>query len=73
MQGCFLLPLKERVYDPTNGYKDSQLNWRVNNAPVLKGALEWRVLPKLSLGLEGWSTVAKRGGVMRDYDWEDES
>ncbi|KMV70720.1 hypothetical protein AI29_10450 [bacteria symbiont BFo2 of Frankliniella occidentalis] len=71
--GVLSTTTKERVYDPTNGHKDSQLNWRVNNAPVLKGALEWRVLPKLSLGLEGWSTVAKRGGVMNDYDWEDES
>ncbi|WP_241597068.1 omptin family outer membrane protease [Rosenbergiella epipactidis] len=71
--GVLSTTTKERVYDPTNGHKNSQLNWRVNNAPVLKGALEWRVLPKLSLGLEGWSTVAKRGGVMSDYDWEDES
>ena len=71
--GMLSTTTKERVYKSTNGHKVSQLNWRAINAPILKGGLEWRVLPELSLGLEGWSTVAKRGGVMRDYDWEDES
>ena len=71
--GMLSATTKERVYDPVNGHKNSQLNWRVRNTATLNGAVEWRVIPELSLGLAGWSTVAKRGGVMDDYDWDDES
>ncbi|WP_241580769.1 omptin family outer membrane protease [Rosenbergiella nectarea] len=71
--GMLSTTTKERVYDPTNGHKNSQLNWRVRNAATLNGAIEWRVLPELSLGVAGWSTLAKRSGVMNDYDWEDEN
>lgn len=70
--GMLSTTTKERLYNPTNGHKDSQLNWRVRNAPVLNAGVEWRVLPKLSFGLSGWTTFSKRGGMMNDYDWEDE-
>nr|WP_241608545.1 omptin family outer membrane protease [Rosenbergiella australiborealis] len=64
---------KERVYDPSSGHKDSQLNWRFKNAAIIKGGVEWQVLPQISLGASGWATLGKRGGVMNDYDWEDEN
>ena len=70
--GTLSAQTKERVYDPENGHKDSQLNWRVRNSPIVKGGIEWKFLPELSLGLTGWTTLAKRGGMMNDYDWEDE-
>ncbi|MCL9669076.1 omptin family outer membrane protease [Rosenbergiella epipactidis] len=70
--GMLSTTTKERLYDPTNGHKDSQLNWRVRNSAVLNAEVEWRVLPKLSFGLSGWTTFSKRGGMMNDYDWEDE-
>lgn len=71
--GMLSVTTKERVYDPNNNHKVSQLNWNAHNTPILRTMLEWRVIPELSLGLAGWSTVAKRGGVMDDYDWEDEN
>lgn len=41
---------KKRIYDPEEGgRKVSQLNWKYNNAAVIKGALDWDLMPRLSL------------------------
>ncbi|MGX8942492.1 omptin family outer membrane protease [Symbiopectobacterium sp. Eva_TO] len=65
---------KERVYytdDP--GYKVSQLNWKYNRAAIIKGSLEWNLIPQLSVGASGWTTISSRGGYMDDTDWADKS
>nr|WP_261821375.1 omptin family outer membrane protease [Pragia fontium] len=62
---------KERVYDPDEGgRKISQLNWKYKNAAIIKGNLEWDVMPWVSMGASGWTTLGSRSGHMNDYDWE---
>lgn len=64
---------RERVYDPeSGGRKVSQLNWKFNNAAVIKGAVNWDILPRVSFGASGWTTLASKGGYMDDTDWMDE-
>lgn len=61
---------KERVYDPDeNGRKVSQLNWKYSNAAIVKSEISWNLIPNLSLGVSAWSTIARKGGKMDDYDW----
>ncbi|HBN0878628.1 TPA: omptin family outer membrane protease, partial [Escherichia coli] len=49
---------KERVYDPENGgRKVSQLDWKYSNAAIIKGAINWDLLPRLSVGASGWTTL----------------
>ena len=63
---------KERVYEPKEGdRKVSQLNWKYNNAAILKADLAWDLLPWASLGFNGWTTLASAGAAMDDYDWQD--
>lgn len=65
---------KERVYNPEEGgRKVSQLNWKYNNAAVVKGSFDWDFMPRISLGASGWTTLASRGGNMNDYDWTSET
>lgn len=65
---------KERVYEPDEGgRKVSQLNWKYNNAAIVKGSLDWDVMPWVSVGASGWTTIASRGGYMDDTDWVDEN
>ncbi|MBG6246357.1 hypothetical protein CS369_19420 [Candidatus Symbiopectobacterium sp. 'North America'] len=65
---------KERVYDPDEGgRKGSQLDWKYNNAAIVKGSLDWDVMPWVSVGASGWTTIASRGGFMKDTDWFDET
>lgn len=65
---------RERVYDPdSGGHKNSQLNWKYNNAAIIKGSLDLDVIPWVSVGASGWTTIASRGGYMDDTDWQDES
>jgi len=65
---------KERVYDPDEGgHKNSQLDWKYSNAPIIKGSVEWNVLPRLSVGAAGWTTITSSNGDMKDYDWFDDS
>lgn len=64
---------KERVYDGDDGHKNSQLNWKYNNAAIVKSALDWDVIPWISLGAAGWTTIASRGGYMVDTDWVNEN
>ncbi|MGP3590263.1 omptin family outer membrane protease [Vagococcus sp. WN89Y] len=65
---------KERVYDSEyTGRKISQLNWKYNNAAIIKADILWDVSPWASLGASGWTTIASKGGYMEDYDWMDDS
>jgi len=61
---------RERVYDPdAGGQKVSQLDWSYNNASIITGSLDWTLIPELSIGASGWTTLSGRGGYMRDTDW----
>lgn len=65
---------KERVYEPEEGgRKVSQLDWKYNNSAIIKGAINWDLMPWLSVGAAGWSTIASRGANMVDKDWLDAS
>lgn len=65
---------RERLYDPDNGgHKNSQLNWKYSNAAIIKGSLDWDLIPWISIGTSGWTTIASRGGYMDDTDWLDEN
>lgn len=65
---------RERVYDPNSGgRKISQLDWKYQNASVIKVAADWDILPALSLGFSGWTTFASHGGYMKDRDWSQEN
>ncbi|MCV5197214.1 omptin family outer membrane protease, partial [Escherichia coli] len=65
---------KERVYLPEEkGRKASQLDWKYSNAPIVKGAFNWDLLPRVSVGASGWTTLAGRGGNMVGRDWLDAS
>lgn len=64
--------IKERVYAPTEGgRKVSQLDWKYSNVAILKGAINWDLMPRVSLGAAGWTTLSSRGGNMVDKDWQD--
>lgn len=65
---------QERVYEPEEGgRKLSQLNWRYDNAAVIKGTVDWHVLPWMSIGAQGWTTISRTDGHMVDYDWQEPS
>ena len=65
---------KERVYLPEErGRKASQLDWKYSNAAILKGAINWELMPWVSVGAGGWTTLDSRGGNMIDQDWMDSS
>lgn len=65
---------KERVYDPENGgRKVSQLDWKYSNAAIIKGTINWDLLPRLSVGASGWTTLDHKGGNMVDSDWLDKN
>lgn len=62
---------KERVYRPSEGGRRvSQLNWKYDNAAIVKGSFDWDLMPRVSLGLSGWTTLASTDGKMDDYDWQ---
>lgn len=58
----------EYVYTDS-GEKLSQLNWKIKSASVIKGEMNYDMLPWLTANLNGWSTFKKGTGVMDDYDW----
>ncbi|EOV0285800.1 omptin family outer membrane protease [Salmonella enterica] len=63
---------RERVYEPAEGgRKISQLDWKYNHAPVIKGSLNWDVMPRFTVGMSGWTTLSGSGGSMTDNDWLD--
>ncbi|EHJ8506517.1 omptin family outer membrane protease [Salmonella enterica subsp. diarizonae serovar 47:k:z53:[z84]] len=65
---------KERVYDADEGgRKVSQLDWKYNNAAIIKGALTWDIMTWISVGASGWTTIDSRRGYMTDTDWLDVS
>lgn len=65
---------KERVYlAEEGGRKVSQLDWKFNNAAIIKGAINWDLMSQISIGAAGWTTLGSRGGNMVDQDWMDSS
>lgn len=64
---------KEYVYDIDTGRKISELNWKINNAAIIKGDISWGPFFWLSLNAKGWTTLASSGAGMDDYDWMDDS
>ncbi|EIY5162706.1 omptin family outer membrane protease [Klebsiella variicola] len=62
---------KERVYAPEEGgRKVSQLDWKYNNAAIIKGAINWDMTPWTTFSASGWSSMSHRGGSMTDTDWD---
>lgn len=53
----------------SNGVRLSQLDWAIDNSPVVNTGIRWEFLPVVSLNLNGWTTISKNGGLMNDYDW----
>ena len=49
--------------------KLSQLDWRIKNAAIINGELNYDVLAWLSIKGRGWTTLAKNKAAMDDYDW----
>ncbi|MDO1920882.1 omptin family outer membrane protease, partial [Escherichia coli] len=44
-----------------------------NNAAIIKGSINWALMPQISIGAGGWATLGSRGGNMVDRDWMDSS
>lgn len=59
----------EYVYNQKTDTKLSQLNWRIKNAAIINGELNYDVLTWLSINGRGWITLAKNKAAMDDYDW----
>ncbi|MEH0873797.1 omptin family outer membrane protease [Pectobacterium cacticida] len=61
---------KEFLYHPpSGGQKASELDWKIDNALIIKGELSYDFSPRFSVGIRGWSTLAPGNGTMDDYDW----
>jgi len=58
----------EYVYTQT-GETLSQLNWKINGVPVIKGEINVDFLPWLTANFNGWSTTDTGKAKMDDYDW----
>ncbi|HAT6803317.1 TPA: omptin family outer membrane protease [Citrobacter freundii] len=67
--GTMDVKTEEQAYNHSG--KQSQINWKSTNNPVIKAALKWDVTPVVSLGLSGWTTLAHSNASMSDYDWLD--
>lgn len=57
----------EFVYD--DGKKGSQLDWKIQNTPIVKMGIVWDANSWLTLNANGWTTLASAGALMDDYDW----
>lgn len=63
---------QEYVYDSfdfNDGRKVSQLDWKIKNAAIVNGEINYDVLSWLSLNARGWTTINKSKSSMDDYDW----
>ncbi|OTA16947.1 plasminogen activator [Xenorhabdus vietnamensis] len=60
----------EYLYNSQTGHKNSELNWKINNAPIIKGDISWNILSNLTLNARGWITLESSHSSMDDYDWE---
>lgn len=59
----------EYVYNQETGTKLSELNWRIKNAAIINGELNYDALSWLSMNGRGWITLTKNKAAMDDYDW----
>lgn len=63
---------KMHVYDPQiGGQKIYQANRKYKNAAIAKGSLDWDLMPWVSVGAAGWTTIASRGGNRHSSFQED--
>lgn len=63
---------KEYVYDTDTGRKMSELDWKIDHAPIIKGDISWDPFYWLTFNMRGWITLSSSGSGMDDYDWLDE-
>jgi len=68
--GTMDVKTEEQAYNRSG--KQSQINWKSTNTPVMKAALKWDVTPAVSVRLSGWTTLAHSNASMSDYDWLDD-
>ncbi|AAW85741.1 omptin family protease OmpT [Aliivibrio fischeri ES114] len=60
---------KELVYDDT-GRKLSQLDWRIDNVPIIKLETDWNINQRWTLTGDFWSILIDDGNAhMEDRDW----
>lgn len=63
---------KMHVYDPLiGGQKIYQASWKYKNAAIVKGSVDWDLLPWVSVGAAGWTTLASRGSNKHSRVQED--
>lgn len=60
---------KEYVYNPSTGYKISELDWEINGETIIRGEANYRVIQWLDFNAQGWINLDKGSAVMDDYDW----
>lgn len=57
----------EYVYE--DGSKLSELNWKIRNVPIVKAGLTWDLYSRVTLNINGWTTLTSGDSGMDDYDW----
>jgi outer membrane protease len=60
---------QEFVYNSETEHKISQLNWKINSSAVIKGEVNYKILPWFDANAQGWTILDKGNVVMDDYDW----
>jgi plasminogen activator len=59
----------ERVYDPTNDHKNSELIWSLDQVFMLGAGVSVKPLSWLRFNGNIWFNAGDGGGTMDDYDW----
>jgi plasminogen activator len=52
-----------------SGEKVSQLNWKIKQAAIIKGEMNYDLFSWLTANINGWNTLDNGQAVMDDYDW----
>jgi plasminogen activator len=61
---------KELVYNPYNGHKNSELDWRLENVLMLGAGVSVKPLSWLRFNADLWLKAGDGNGSMDDYDWQ---
>lgn len=64
---------QEMYYDTDSGKKTDQLDWKIQNTPIVKMGISWDAMQWLTLNAQGWTTLASRGTTMDEYFWYNDS
>ncbi|TCM63758.1 plasminogen activator Pla [Acinetobacter calcoaceticus] len=51
--------------------KQSQLNWKIDQTPIIKADLSWQLNPQIQFNINGWHSLSAQASQMDDYDWLD--